>query len=198
MILDFVALAQQSGVLCFDVEYDNTVADLWASGYTVDGCGFASLDDQGNIVTDYVRDLKEVYRILSITFPDPNIEHVAHGAKADIVMLKRGDIYPCDPAALRCTMILNNLLDDNLNESELGLKPTILREYNHKMVEYKTAAAFGMDSKEFHEYACEDVYWELKLFLDKRGPGKEFWKLFTNILMPSTLTFADIEMAGLY
>ncbi len=193
-MIDFVQLARQSGYLCFDIEFDARKTHVFAPGFTAHGCGFSSFDGE-NIVTDYITDVSQIQYIVENTF-GTDIQIVAHNAKFDINCLKRMGLEFPDPQ-LRCTMIALNLLDDNLDGSELGLKPTVLREYSHKMEEYADAASDGLDSQRFLKYANEDVYWELRLFKDLEPLLKPFWRLYTEVIMPSTLVFSDMECFGM-
>lgn len=196
-MVDFVQLARESGYLCFDVEYDEKeVGGIFSPGFKIHGCGFASLS--GNeIVKEYVTDLGRIKSIIDSCFPDPNIQIVAHNAKFDILCLKIIGLLPCDPQ-IRCTQIALNLLDENLLAEEIGLKPTVQREYGHKMKSFKEASVNGLDTEMFREYAEEDVYYELRLYLDLEPLLKPFYDLYTKIMMPSVLTFADMEYFGIH
>ena len=90
--MDFIRLAKQSGYLCFDVEFDPTI-QVFHEGFRLHGCGFASIKN-GEIVSEYVTDLNRIRSIIEATFPDPNIQIVAHNAKFDINCLKRINVYP--------------------------------------------------------------------------------------------------------
>jgi len=195
-MIDFVDLARKSGYLCFDIEFDSNRTHVFANDFAAHGCGFSSLD--GNeIVKEYVTDWDRIRHIIEETFGNPDIQIIAHNAKFDLNCLKQLGIQVPD-CNIRDTMIAMNLLDDNLKVTDLGLKPTVLREYGHKMDDYKKAASDGMDSERFRKYAEEDVYYELKLYLDLEPMLKPFWRLFTEVLMQAVHVFSDMECFGLH
>lgn len=196
-MIDFTHLAKSSGYLCFDIEYDPIrYKGIFHPGFCIHGCGFASLDGD-KIVSEYVTDVDRIQAIINECFPDPSIQIVAHNAKFDILCLKRVGMLPCDPQ-IRCTMIALNLLDENLLATDIGLKPTVLREYGYKMMTFKEASANGLDAEVFRLYAEDDVQWELRLYLDLEPKLIPFRDLYLKILMPSVLTFADVEYFGIY
>jgi DNA polymerase-1 len=146
----------------------------------------------------YVTDKSEIKEILSL-FKE-NVLCVAHNAKYDIVCLLRSGLVDDSPRYICDTMCLVNVLDENLSPSELGLKPTILREFNHKMIEFKDAISDGLHSEKFVEYAKEDAYWEYMLFQKKKQEidrDSELKNYFFNVLMPGMNAFVDIEMNGM-
>lgn len=195
-MIDFSTLARKSGYLCFDVEFDARKYSLFKPGFRLHGCGFSTFDESGEIVAEYITDWDRARQIIYDCFPQ-DIQIVAHNAKFDLNCLKILGAYPCDPK-IRCTMVALNVLDENLDPKQIGLKPTILREYGHKMEEYAEAAKLGMDHPQFQKYAVDDAYWELRLYKDlepKLVPYKDYYE---KILMPSLICFSDVEVFGLH
>lgn len=129
---------------------------------------------------------------------DLDIQAVAFNGKYDIkglILQKFTKKYPkilCDP------MVGVNLLNENIKNRELGLKPLIKRKYNHEMITFKEAAAGGKNTAKFIKYAKEDAYWEVRLATDIiKQLDERLQKLFYKILMPTEILFAEMEMAGL-
>jgi DNA polymerase I len=186
--------ALESGLLCFDVEHESGMS--WMKpGFILHGCGFASVED-GKIISEYVTDPEEIGKFVEIF---NKVELVAHNAKFDLHCLRAAG-YKFDDLTVRDTMIVYNLIDENLTEMQLGLKKLVKDKYGHQMVEYSDAAEYGLDSPEFREYGLEDVIWETRLYLDGKPKLDEIgcWNLFDKILTPAIYTFFDMEHRGLH
>ena len=81
---------------------------------------------------------------------------VGHNPKFDMEGIKkefRLSDYPDNPV---CTLIALNLVDENLQMNQVGLKPSVKRLFGIEMEEFEDAVKFGKDSEEFENYCCED------------------------------------------
>ena len=187
-----VAAIKDSKVCCFDVEHDASMSWQY-EGFALHGCGFASVED-GQIINEYYTDREDIQTLLDASF-DGEVECVAHNIQFDLKCLKR-DGYLFDEPLCRDTMVLLNLFDENL--PSYGLKDLIPSIYGHDMPDYKTASSGGLDSDEFYKYGKDDVYWELRLFLDYKPKVKRkgCWELY-EVLMKSVLVFCDIMYTGM-
>ena len=74
---------------------------------------------------------------------------IGHNPKYDLRGLKKAYRLRGYPKKIICTLIALNLIDENLNPSQVGLKPTILRLFDIQMMTYEEAVAFGRGSEEF-------------------------------------------------
>lgn len=191
---DIVALAKDSKVLCFDVEHDPSTH--WTKeGFSIHGCGFATFTRDG-VYREYVKDLRRINEIVQATFI-PEIEIVAHHAQYDLHCLRESGIRWNDPE-IRCTMVAANLIDENIEESGLGLKKLAPRILGIEMEDFKDASSDGLDSERFTNYALADVDAELRLYATFKPTlvSDGLWNLYTKILMPSLVCFTDIEGFG--
>lgn len=187
--------AHKFGLLSFDIEHPPDL-DKDSPGFRLSGCSFATKN-----YSCYLTDIVAITKVCKACFPKEDIECIAFNGKYDLQCLVAVKVitayeYPatfCDP------MVAENLLDENRFPGELGLKPIILARYGHAMMKYEIAWAFGEYSKEFAEYATEDARWELRLWQDVKPEMVKdgVHKLFTKILMPAELAFADMETIGM-
>lgn len=188
----FIQSARESGSFSFDIEHDPNMS--WRQeGFHIHGMSVAT---EG--VTEYLTSFDQIRQVCEELFSDPKVECIAHNGKYDLICLIRSGLILDYPKNFIDTMCAMNLLDDNLSESELGLKPTIFRLYGHKMVEFKEACKNGLDSEEFKEYAKEDAYWEHKLWVDHRTKlrAEGLYDYLVKIMIPALITFCDVELAG--
>lgn len=189
----FIEKARSAKSFSFDIENDPQLS--WRKKY-FDILGMSvCTKDYGPF---YITDKADIRKILQLFF-EP-ILCVAHNAKYDIVCLIRAGLVNDCPKYICDTMCLVNVLDENLTPSEMGLKPTILREFNHKMIEFKEAISDGLNSAKFTEYAKEDAYWEYQLFLKKKVEidlDPQLKNYFFNVLMEGMKSFIDIELNGM-
>lgn len=187
----FIDDAKEFGMFAFDIEHDPN-SNWRHEGFKLLGMSLAT---KGHL--HYITDMEQISSILNNLF-QLELDAVAHNGKYDLVCLKRAGLIDHYPKVMVDTMCAMNLVDDNLSQKELGLKPTILRRYGHQMMDFKSAWAFGPDSDEFTVYAKEDAYWELRLWYDLKKELKEqdLYSYFTRIMMPALIVFCDIELAG--
>ncbi len=208
--VEFVDAAIAAGMFCFDIEHDPELTfsvpkfELWGCGFAVP-VGMQDKSGNNNHVNGmwcfYSTDQYEISHIINTLFGIKSVEAIAYNGKYDIKCLKAAehtDIYPenlCDP------MVALNLLDDNLPPNQLGLKFTVNRLYPEaNLPDFKTVAAAGKDSKEFEEYAINDVRWTLTLWIrfKKAIIDQGLLNLFKKILMPVSKAFADMEQTGIF
>jgi len=161
--------------------------------FDIHGCGFATIED-GKIINEYYTDREDIQAIIDAAF-DGEVECIAHNSQFDLKILKRAGYTYSDPL-IRDTIVLLNLYDENM--MSYGLKDLVPSIYNKEMVDYKTASAGGLDTEEFYQYGKDDVYWELRLYLDFRPKvkAKGCWDLYL-VLMKSILVFSDIMYTGM-
>ena len=189
----FITTARANKSFSFDIENDPSLN--WRHvGFDILGM---SVHTEG-YGPFYVKDKQLIKKILQLF--SERVLCVAHNAKYDIIGLIRSGLASDCPEYVCDTMCLVNVLDENISPSDLGLKPTILREFGHKMIEFKAAAAAGLHSETFDEYAREDAYWEYELFKRKKAEidrDPELKNYFFNVLMPGMKAFVDIEINGM-
>lgn len=189
----FLEKARQAKSFSFDIENDPQL-NWRRQGFDILGMSVCT-KDYGPF---YVTDKNDIKRILALF--NEQILCVAHNAKYDIVCLIRSGLIEDCPRYICDTMCLVNVLNENLTPSEMGLKPTILREFGHKMIEFKEAISDGLHSEKFVEYAKEDAYWEYTLFLKKKAEidaDPQLKNYFFNVLMEGMKAFIDIELNGM-
>jgi len=191
-VAEMIKVATDSKLLCFDVEHESTTK--WSlPNFDIHGCGFSSFKD-GKIISEYYTSREDIQKILTNCFVG-DIEVIAHNASFDLNCLKSAGYVFQDPL-IRDTIVLLNLYDENMQS--YGLKDVVPEIYGEKMSSYKEASAAGLDTQAFYDYGKDDVYWELRIYLDYRPKVKKkgCWELFT-VLMKSLLVFTDISYYGM-
>jgi len=190
---DFIQQALAVGSFSFDVEHEPHL-NLYDDNFELLGVGFGTKD-----MVFFERDMGEVKTIIDALFPTPT-EAIAYFGKYDLRALTSIGLtdtyrYPknfCDP------MVEVNLLDENRQPGEMGLKVVIYDQYGYQMETYQQAIAHGGTSAAFDKYACDDARWEWQLHTDLKSQlvDQDLWRLFTKILMPMSLLAADMEWTG--
>jgi DNA polymerase I-like protein with 3'-5' exonuclease and polymerase domains len=195
---EFIAEAREAGAFCFDCEH-NPEKKPHLPGFELLGVSFATAT-----TAFFEQDLGEVKRIVQALFPT-EAEAIAYNLKYDLKCLAAAEIIDSYqyPKAPRDPMIAMNLQDENRKLNQLGLKPVVRDVFRHEMMTFEEAWKYGPSSSEFEQYAIDDAVWEYKLHLQVKkclasedAVGGRLWKLFTTILMPASLVFADIEQVG--
>ena len=189
--LEILTRAKAVGYIVADVESNH--ADVHKDDWCFDGIGIGS----GGLV-NYITDPREALDVIRCLWVFEGWT-VAHNAQFDLQAMKkfsglRG--YPLKPG---CTMIATNLCDDNLRETELGLKKLVPRLFDHKMVTYAEALEFGKDSPEFADYCARgDCYWTEKLWLwaRQRLEAEGIWKYYEKIMSEAVKVVCDMQTVG--
>jgi DNA polymerase-1 len=174
----------------FDVEHDPNVG-LYDKGFTLHGMTIHS-----GKVGFYLKSKESVLRVTEKLFPRGDLVAAAHNAKYD---MKAGILSGWTkryPEVVFDTMIAENVLHDNLKPDELGLKPTILRRFGKRMVDFETASAYGLNSAEFEAYALDDGLQEYRLY-EAQKAELEAQGLYKYVIgVPALHAFADVELHG--
>ena len=186
----------KSGVCSIDAEHSPTAFiqdvdfDLWGSGLSY------LVDDK--IITHWLTDREDIQEALDIVC-DNDIKMVCHFGQADITMfLGANYTFKKDPD-VRCTAIAYNILNENRTQSELGLKGGLLpRILNRTRAGFMECAANGPETEVFIEYAKDDVYDQLELYLIAEKALKEqnlydLYKIVTKSIVP----FSDMIYEGM-
>ena len=188
---NFVDTARAEGMFAWDIEHNPDIGPH-AENFELYGISFAAGD-----ISFYERDIDKAFGYLDVLFPE-EIDAIAWNGKYDIKCIHAAGFtkYPkrfVDP------MVGRNLLDDNLSPHELGLKPSTLDVFGHKMASFQDSISAGPDSEQFATYAIEDAVWELRHWKKMKPELEEqgLIKLFEKILMPAALVFSDMERAGI-
>ena len=131
---------------------------------------------------------------------------VAHNAKFDLKGLRRVNIlteYPDNVGAVVDTMVGMNLVDENISEKDLGLKPLTKKHFGFQMASYKEtmiATAGDKNSIQFAEYAKSDTLYTHRLWMEIIQPqikklGLE--KLLFEVIMQKVIYMCEMEDRGL-
>tara|TARA_R110002167_G_scaffold89203_1_gene240627 strand:- start:3469 stop:5430 length:1962 start_codon:yes stop_codon:yes gene_type:complete len=196
-----IKIIQETGVCSFDMEYEIFREDgeenlFFNKGFELHGCGFAARSGT-QIISHYFRTREAIQLILRSCFNSKTIA-VAHNAKADYVALKAAD-YDFEDPDLRCTMLGYNLLDEERNSGELGLKVLAPRILKKEMISYSDSTDEGLDAPKFIKYANEDsvialeMYEFLNPYITKLDLSKA-WK----IVSASAMAYGDVELYGIH
>ena len=190
IVEEFIEQTHKTGMYAFDVEHLPEL-ELHQTGFTLHGCSFSN-----NIQTFYVKNPVICKQITDALFPCKQLQAIAFNGKYDIQCLKQSGWADKYPETLVDPMIALNLLDDNKQPNQLGLKENVLELFGHQMMTFPQAHSFGMDSPQFTKYACDDALWEFRLW-ERLRPELEHQKLLKYFLnVPAIAFFADVETAG--
>jgi len=188
---EFAQHAISNGVCVMDVEHSLDMS-IYREGFSLHGCGFATGEE-----VIYIKDKDEMRYLVNAIYD--NCEVIAHNAKYDCKCMIVDGIVDRFPPKVRCTQIAMNLIDETLNDSELGLKPLVLKLFGYEMNKTEDAASLGLDDPKFIEYALDDVIYTLKLWeyeLPKLHSLK-LWDYYTRIVLRSIPTISEMEMFGI-
>jgi DNA polymerase-1 len=118
---------------------------------------------------------------------------VGHNIKYDLKILKKYNI-PYKHCTLFCTMVASHLIRQDCKK---GLKDQAAELLGATVTKFEDVK---IDSKEFYEYAINDVVWtwELMLIYRQQLIAGELIDLFTKVEMPYQFTLVDMETAGIY
>ena len=190
IVSNFIEETKAIGTVAFDIEHRPDL-ELHKEGFDLHGCSFSN-----GRTCFYVKSKENVKRITSALFPLKEITCCAFNGKYDIQCLMQSGWATCYPERLVDPMIGLNLLDDNKQANQLGLKENIFEIFGHRMMTFEQAYSFGMDSPQFTKYACDDSEWEFKLW-DRVKSELEHQKLLRYFMaVPAISFFADVETAG--
>lgn len=192
-----IANAKKHKIIAFDTEWDSKRGmDPNKANFRAHGASFSTPGGYTNYFTN-PRDIKHILRTL---IPVEGLEWVSHSATADWKAARLSSwIDGIDyPLLIADTMIGANLLFDNLQDNQLGIKNLVKVFFNYKMAEYVDSSEAGLDTEEFKDYAMDDAYWELKFYLKVVRPRLVEEKLFKYFLnVPAIAAFTDMEIVGL-
>lgn len=194
-VRDFIDRAKSHGAFAFDTEHDPEISPH-DKGFKLHGASFAT---EG--IEFYTQDMGDISSIVKELFPT-DVEAVAYNLKYDLKTLTAAGVintytFPKNP---HDPMLQVNLLDENRKPNELGLKIVIYDQYGYVMRTFdEVIKSYGLESREFKEYATDDARWTFKLHTDlkKQLIEQNLWKLYTRILMRMTKVAADIEWCGI-
>ena len=166
------------------------------------GCGFATLDEDGEPVAIYMTDLDEIQEV--ITFVTENqIPTAMHYGHNDLKMFYGAKFKWDKDFVVRDTSIAYNMLYDEWGHGEggdnaLGLKALAKNILKKPHRDFLECAASGKDSEIFAQYAKDDVLDQLNLWL-LAEPKIEKYKLRTayDLVCESVNSFTDIMIAGM-
>ena len=186
----------KSGVCSIDAEHDPK-AFIQDSDFDLWGAGLSYLVD-GKIVTHWLTERDDIQTALDVVC-DNDLKMVCHFGQADITMfLGANYTFKKDPD-VRCTAIAYNMLNENRSQSELGLKGGLLpRILKRTRAGFMECAANGPETDVFIQYAKDDVYDQLELYMIAEKALKEqnlyeVYKLVTKSIVP----FSDMIYEGM-
>lgn len=194
---EILEIAEQVGSVSFDVEHNPDMRPF-DKGFSLHGCSFAT-GDRDNPQTWYLTNIDEYLPLCRELFAK-QIDCIAHNGKYDILCLRAIGLLPKEYPIRFCdTMVACNLLWDNLTPRNLGLKPTILRMFQHKMMDFATASEHGLNSEVFADYAKEDAFWEYRLWhkVADQLDAAQLDHICRKIICPASLAFSDMEYSGM-
>lgn len=181
--------------VCLDIEANHT--EIHQRDWEMWGVGLAVYCE--DYISWYFDDHEDIQIIVNLLILLGK-KLVLHNGKYDCRGLRKaGYLVDYSGLILRDTMVGANLINPNLNEKQLGLKPLVYKTFKHKMVTYPEASAYGKDSKQFRDYGSADVFWTLKLWREIIFPQLEkrkMLKLFEKLYMPDLLYVCSEEDRG--
>lgn len=188
-----IAVARKTKVLSWDVEHDGNLRPYMPE-FTLHGIGYAVKG-----FAAYIADRDQCMRIFS-ELDDPGIVWVTWYGGYDISCIRAAGWLPGKdaPGIQVDGALCLNLLEEERHENQIGLKPYVREYFGHRMTDYETAASYGLDSPEFHQYGREDVYWTLRLWLEDLKPRLEKEGLLKYAMkIPALGAFGDMQVAGM-
>ena len=193
-----IRLAKEHKILSFDMEFKVQRSDglEWHytdTGFKVHGVAFAGVDN-GEEWGCYLTDYEQIQRIVDECFYDESIECWGHYTKIDYICIKQSGITLPFNFNIRCTAMALNLIDED--RMKYGLKVITPEFLGYNLTEFDKN--LDLDSPEFHKYAMEDAVATLRLALlfKKRIKELDLQGVF-DLISPTLLVFADMELAGI-
>jgi len=171
------------------IAFDTETNQLSWYGQVVQGISFT--DGKTAIYIQNPHDYKEELQ----NFFSKNSVLIAHNIVFDAKALLHLGINVFDKLWFD-TMVAEHLLDER---EEKGLKKLARKYLGVDTVDYEDAAKYGLESKEFSEYALNDAQWtweilqKQKTLLENRGVVP----LFVDIEMPFLKALAEMETNGI-
>jgi DNA polymerase-1 len=188
---EFIHKVISRGFFSFDIEHDPSLSPDKV-GFKLHGVSLSCID-----ATYYVQDQPTATLLLSILFKLKNVYAIAHNCKYDCKCLHAAKWVEGYPVKLCDTMIAANLVDDNLQPRELGLKPLVREIFNHNMMEFEAAyQSGGLDSPTFIQYAKDDAYWEARLWVHLAQRMQQLGVFEYFLSVPTNEIFCDMEEWG--
>ena len=121
---------------------------------------------------------------------------IFHSGKSDITAMRAAGVVPGPPENCADTMIAANVLNENRNPRELGLKPLVRRLFKREVQEFDEN--LDQTSEEFRRYAIADCTNEWDLWQLEKEHLRKFGleEYFHTVLMPALPAVADMEWSG--
>lgn len=186
-----------SKVISLDIEYNPEAnwMDLdfrdhfWGSGL--------SYIENNAIVSHWIRDLELIQQILDVV-AENSIAVVGHFFQSDVLGFWGAGFTFKKDLDIRCTAIACNFLYEELEDSDLGLKPLANLFLNKQRTSFAENYQYGPDSPQFTQYAKEDVEDQLALYLRFEKQLKEADLFDTYLLVTgSIIPFAEMMYQGI-
>lgn len=153
-----LAAAKTSSVVAIDTEW-NPYTEVYDEGFHIHGLSCATRS--GNkILASYLTDHDEIQQLLDV-IADGEKEIPAHYAQAEHMSIKGSGFRLLNDLIYRDTAIALNVLDEERQESRMGLKKLAPEFLNWELNEFSDD---DMDSLEFRQYAVEDAVATLLLY----------------------------------
>lgn len=183
--------AKDDNQIIFDVEHSPDVKP-WDTDFSLWGVAFAT--SQG---CAYITDEAEWRHIMTELLPIDSMAFVCHTAKYDFLCMKVLLDLKKWPEKVYDTEIACNLLFDNLQPNQLGLKACAKRWLRKDRERFDTEA--DKDSEKFHAYGREDagdtyMIWSM---LKPRLESAKLMRLMSKLTVPASLVFCEMELKGI-
>ncbi|MFA6691161.1 MAG: ribonuclease H-like domain-containing protein, partial [Saccharofermentanales bacterium] len=152
--------------------------------YDLDILGLSLCDGKRACYIDLSADRDQFVTLLREMFQNHFTSVIFHNAPFDISVIEKTifDFHVKQPR-LFDTMVAAHLLDEN---APVNLKYLAEHKLQADVVSYIKAAAHGIDSQEFYQYAMNDAIWtwQLHLLFNKQLYNEGLDRLFFEIEMP--------------
>lgn len=198
-LLEYILFHDEKSDICADIESNH--AKVYRSDWKLHGVGFCQ--DEARLYVDDIGLCREIFEELGKQ--DRRI--IGHNFKFDQQGLRKGGVLKDFYYNFIDTFIIQNMVDENLHENQIGLKALIKQHYGYAMGNWaeesnynKKTGYVNLDTPRFHYYGCDDVYWNLKYWKEKLEPlylEGNFDNLWDKVVRMGTICVAEMEENGM-
>ena len=198
-VLEYILYNDEQADICVDIESNHAKVHL--ADWKIHGVGFCV--DEARV---YIDDLELCKEILDEIIRQ-NRRVIGHNFKFDQQGLRKAKLIDDFLYNYVDTFIVQNMVDENLHENQIGLKILIKTHYGYQMGSWAEESLYdkktgwsNLDTPRFHFYGCDDVYWNLKFWKEKLEPefieGK-FEDLWEKVVRMGAIYVIEMEERGM-
>lgn len=204
-LLEYIIFGSGDKDFCADIESNHP--KVYKNDFKLHGVGFCV--DEARV---YIDDLD----VCSWVFDEMEKQDrrvIGHNFKFDQQALRKGGVRKDFYYNYVDTLIILNMIDENMYENMTGLKINIKKEYGYAMGSWEEESQFNkktgwmdLNTPRFHFYGCDDVYWNLKWwketlepqFIEISDSGHSFESLWNDVTRMGTIYATEMEENGMF